>query len=144
MPHIENSVILERLETSNEGTFGIISTHDEIFYVGEQPWRDNRPNISCVPCGVYRCVWTFSPRFKRFMYLVGGVNGRLGIRFHPANFMGDRSMGYSSHLHGCIALGDRLGYLSGQKALLVSRPAVKKFETLMNFEPFTLEIKWNL
>jgi hypothetical protein len=55
--------------------------------------------------------------------------------------MGDDSMGYRRQLNGCIALGERLGWLEGQKALLLSAPAVRRFEEYMGHRPFTLEVR---
>jgi len=76
------------------------------------------------------------------MYLVSEVPGRSGIRIHPANLMGDRSKGYKSHLYGCIALGKKLGAIKDQKAVLISRPAVRLLEDTMKRQAFKLEI-WN-
>jgi hypothetical protein len=75
------------------------------------------------------------------MYLVDGVKDRGGIRLHSANFMGDDTKGYKRQLNGCIALGEKLGVMGGQKALLLSAPAMRRFETLLAGEPFELEIK---
>lgn len=74
------------------------------------------------------------------MYLLLGTDPRTGIRKHPANLMGDDSMGYRRQLNGCIALGERLGWIEKQKALLVSAPAVSRFERHMGRKDFTLEI----
>jgi len=94
-------------------------------FTGELPDRGNAPNLSRIPSETYLCKWTYSPAFKRMMYLVTGVDGRSGIRVHPANLMGDRTKGFKSHLYGCIALGNRIGTLGGQKALLISAPPEK-------------------
>ncbi len=134
-------IILERFETSDQGTFGKIRIGDKTFFTGELPWRDNQPNISCIPAGTYYCQWTMSHRFKRFMYQVDDVNERTGIRIHAANFMGDATLGFRKHLSGCIALGERMAEMGGQKALIISAPAVRKFEELMEHKPFILEIK---
>jgi hypothetical protein len=75
------------------------------------------------------------------MYLLLGSEPRAGIRLHAANLMGDDAMGYRRQLNGCIAFGERLGWMDGQKALLVSAPAVTKFENHMQRQPFTLEIR---
>lgn len=75
------------------------------------------------------------------MYLLLGTDPRAGIRKHPANFMGDDRMGYRRQLNGCIALGERLGWMDGQKALLLSAPAVRRFEDHMQRKPFLLEIR---
>jgi len=55
--------------------------------------------------------------------------------------MGDASLGLKCQLNGCIALGERLGYLDGQKALLLSQPAVRRMEEYFRGGPFLLEIR---
>jgi hypothetical protein len=74
------------------------------------------------------------------MYEVVGVPRRGGIRIHSANFMGDQALGYKVQLQGCIALGEKLGYIGTQKAILISKPAVSHFELIMGGKPFTLEV----
>jgi len=74
------------------------------------------------------------------MYLVGPVPNRSGIRIHPANFMGDRRLGMRFQLNGCISLGKGLGKLAGQRAVLVSRPTVRRFEQLAAGQLLTLEV----
>lgn len=133
-------VTLERLESTDQGTFGRIFFGHNWLYTGELPDRDNQVNISCIPKGDYQVLWTYSPAFKRMMYLVTDVDGRSGIRIHPANLMGDTSKGFKSHLYGCIALGEKRGWLGGQKAVLLSRPAVRMFEDVLERQPFELEI----
>ncbi len=134
-------VVIERLETSDEGTFGRLLVGNLSLYTGELPWRENQTSVSCIPAGIYQCRWTYSSAFKRYMYVVEGVEGRTGIRKHSANFMGDRSKGFKAQLNGCISLGERVGWIEKQKALLLSAPAVRRFETQMELKPFTLEIR---
>lgn len=133
-------VLLLRDPSTDQGTFGKLITEGFSCVTLELPWKENRSNISSIPAGKYRCYWTYSPRFKRRMYLVDGVPGRAGIRIHPANIY--------SQLNGCIALGETLGVMgtkiNGQptrvQAILRSAPAVREFETLMDGKPFLLEI----
>ena len=129
-----------RQQSTDQGTFGILYTLGFKCYTLELPWRDNKSNLSCIPKGTYAVHWTYSPHFKRYMYQITGVTGRAGIRIHSANYAGDVTKGYRSHLYGCIALGKRIGILDGQKAILVSRPTVRAFETLMNKQSFNLRI----
>jgi len=131
---------LIRKESSDSGTFGIFNIFDLAWYSGELPWKDNRPNLSCIQAGRYQCYQTYSPRFKKRLYLIDGVEGRTGLRFHAANLMGDRDKGLKAQLNGCIALGEKLGTIDGQKALLVSSPAIRRFEAALNGRPFELEI----
>jgi hypothetical protein len=134
------NVRIERHETSDHGTFGKLVAEGFSCFTGELPDRENRAAVSCIPPRRFGCVWTFSPTFKRFMYLITGVPGRSGVRIHSANLMGDKSLGFKAQLQGCIALGERLGTMDGQKALLLSAPAVRRFEMFMAGRPFELEI----
>ena len=135
------NVTIERLDSTMEGTFGRLTFNNFVCFTGELPWKDNQSNISCIPKGMYFCHWTYSERFKRMMYLVDNVPNRGGIRIHPANLMGDDSQGFKRQLNGCIALGQTLGMIDRQKALLLSRPVVRQFEDLMKGREFTLEIR---
>ena len=132
--------VLERLESSDQGTFGRITFGGTTLFTGELPEKGNASNASCIPAGTYKCVWTYSPAVKRRMYLVDRVPSRAGIRIHSANFMGDRSCGLKCQLYGCIALGERLGVMDGQKAVVLSACAVRKLEAAMARQPFELEI----
>jgi hypothetical protein len=138
--------LLERHETGDQGTFGRLTLGALTLFTGELPWRENAANVSCIPPGMYRCTWTFSARFKRKMYLVAPVIGRAGIRKHAANLMGDVRKGFKAQLNGCIALGERLGWIDGQKALLLSAPAMRKLETLTQGQTFEMEVRecWDL
>jgi hypothetical protein len=134
--------VLTRLDQSDQGTFGRIVAGSLSLLTGELAWRDNQPNVSCLPePGLHRVVWTWSPRFRRFMYLLLGTEPRAGIRIHSANFCGDDTLGYRRQLNGCLAFGERLGWIDRQKALLLSAPAVRRFEQFMKGRPFTLEIR---
>src|SRR3990167_6293494 len=130
-------LFLERFETGNQGTFGRLMK----WYSIELPWRDNRSSVSSIPEGIYRAYWTYSPRFKRLMYILADTDPRVGIRVHPANLAGDKSLGYLSQLNGCIALGEKLGWIERQKAVLVSAPAVRAFEAMMGRKNFILEVR---
>ena len=139
-------VTLNRTESTDQGTFGVLNAGGVTFFTLELPWRDNRRMVSCIPKGEYSCVWGLSPRLKRYTYRLQDVSGRDGVLIHPANFAGDHTQGWIAQLNGCIALGRRRGMLQNaqerpQKAVLTSAPAVREFEALMAYKPFTLKIK---
>lgn len=133
--------ILQRMEEGDQGTFGRFVAQSLNLYSGELPDRENRPQVSRIIPGTYQAISTYSPKFGRHLYLIGPVTGRLGIRVHSANLMGDIEKGYRSQLNGCISFGERLGWIEGQKALLLSAPAVRRFESFFAHKPFTLEIR---
>ena len=134
------TVRLERLETSDHGTFGRIYFGKYVFYTGELPWRYNKNDVSCIPTGSYICKMTLSARFKRRLYLVLDVKDRFAIRIHSANLMGDSTRGFKCQLNGCISLGEKIGMMDNQKAILVSSSAVRKLEEFLQSKPFILEV----
>lgn len=69
----------------------------------ELPWRDNAPQISCIPEGIYTVVARVSDKFRNH-YHVTGVTGREWILFHPGT--------YTSQLRGCIIPGKQLTHLN--------------------------------
>lgn len=100
----------------------------------ELPNKNNQVRISCIPEGEYTVRFTYSPRYKRKMYLVDGVEGRSGIRIHSANYWYD--------LMGCISLGQSYYDINqdGLPDVTASRKTVKAFEEVMNGEDFILKI----
>lgn len=126
-------VRLVRQETGPQGTHGIISVGNKSWFTVEREWLDNRSNVSCFPTGLYDVRMTWSPRFRAMLYELQDVPGRFACRIHPANL--------ASQLNGCVALGEKRGYMDGVKAILVSRPAVRAFEAALNRQPFRLEVR---
>ena len=133
-------VTLTRLKTGPQGTLGRLDFESIALYTLELPWNDNKNDVSCIPEGKYWGVWSMSPHFHREMYAIIPVKGRAGIRFHSANFAGNNPP-FHKQLNGCIALGERYGLMDGQLAVLLSRPAVRSFEEVMQKQSFILEIK---
>ena len=66
----------------------------------ERAWKNNKPNISCIPLGEYYCVLEYSPSFDKLLWEIYGVEGRAECKFHAANFWNE--------LNGCIGLGRQL------------------------------------
>ncbi len=130
---VQARVLLERKESGDNGTFGVLSFPGFSCCSGELPFRDNHPDTSCIPTGTYTCEWTHSPRLNKETYEVLNVPNRAGIRIHSAN--------YPEQLLGCIALGFNIDIVDGKKGVFGSRDTVAKFETLMNKESFILEIR---
>jgi len=107
----------------------------------ELPWRDNVRKLSCIPAGTYECVMVRSPRFGA-VYHVRDVPGRSEILLHAGNLAGMLPR-FRADVQGCILLGERVGRINNQRAVLVSRPAVRRFNTAMRMKPFELEVRWS-
>ncbi|RKD96790.1 DUF5675 family protein [Marinifilum flexuosum] len=132
---------LHRFEKTDQGTIGIWACPALGFscFALELPWRDNKQGLSCIPPGTYTVVPRWSRKYG-YHYHVTGVKGRMLILIHPLNFAGDKTKGYKTHSAGCIGLGQKHGWLAGQRAILNSRVTVNKFRNLMNNQPFKLTI----
>lgn len=64
---------------------------------------------TAIPRGTYRCIHTYSPKYKRKMPLLDNVPGFEGIRIHAGNSNKDTE--------GCLIFGknDRKGWVSNSK-----------------------------
>ncbi|MBS1562742.1 MAG: hypothetical protein JST39_00080 [Bacteroidetes bacterium] len=85
----------------------------------ELPWRDNKPQVSCVAEGRYELVKRYSPKFKDHLQLVN-VPKRDYILIHPANDA-------IKELRGCIA---PVSLLTAEGKGLRSRIALGQLITL--------------
>jgi len=140
-----NIVSLVRFENTEQGTFGLISINGICFHSLELPYKDNKANISCIPTGEYICKIRYSPSFKRNLYCLQNVKDRSYILIHGANFAGDKSKGYQTHLAGCIALGKSKGTANNkfgnkQRCIFNSQQALREFMDITDNEDFKLII----
>lgn len=134
-------VILVREPSTDHGTPGRLLVDGRHFaYTMEPPWRGNRVNRSCVPAGIYRCVPHRSGRFGT-TYRLEAVPGRTGIIVHPGNYGGDPDKDLVTDTLGCLLLGTRRGWLNGQRVVLASRMAWRRFLERMGRDPFYLTIE---
>ena len=133
-------VTLIRTEKGDEGTFGVLFVEDEfICYTAEPPWRDNKPNVSCIPVGTYTVEPWNSKRFPN-TYHLRDVPNRFAILKHKGNLAGDKSMGYLRHTLGCILVGTKRGWIGKQKAVLLSCVAMRGLRGIIGNNFYELEI----
>ncbi len=110
----EEPMVIEiiRLEESEEGTFGIMKIDKEVFCNTLEPKDElNSTGISSIPAQQY-----IATRYSRAKYPdtfeITKVPGRGKILFHPGNTI--------QNTEGCILLGQYVGKLRGQRAVLNS------------------------
>lgn len=135
------NVYIIRTTTSDQGTEGFLTAPD-INYICktlELPWRDNERNISCIPSQEYLVKIRKSPKYGKIFW-VTNVPNRSYILIHSGNVAGDISKGFRSHSGGCLLLGEKHGFLYGQRAVLNSRITLRKFMNKMDYETFKLKI----
>ncbi|WP_018124960.1 DUF5675 family protein [Desulfovibrio oxyclinae] len=132
-------VILRDIHTG-EATLGRLrfegDTEDFCFTL-EEPWKDNRTYISCIPAGRYRCRRRWSSRFGRELFEVSDVPGRTAILIHAGNTTDD--------IEGCVLLGESRDVGNryfGKPAVLESRSAMTRFmERLHGVNAFDLTVE---
>jgi len=90
-------VLLKRDYKGKDCTLGKMYFGDNFVETLELPWKNNTTQISCIPDGEYEVEKTYSPSFRKNLWLIKNVPHRSGIRIHSAN--------YVSELLGCIAPG---------------------------------------
>ncbi len=132
---------LLRQPSDDQGTYGHLIFPEFRCYTIELPWLDNKPQVSCIPTGTYKVIWSLSPRLKKYTYEILQVPNRGGIRIHGGNIAGNEAKGFPSHSLGCPLVGSILGSIKGQKAVLNSQGTLKKLQAYLNKQPFILEVK---
>jgi len=135
-----DKVFLFREHSSPQGTKGLWVADGFSCKSFELPWKNNAPNISCIPTGSYVCQPRYSKKYGRH-YHITNVDGRSWILTHSGNLAGDINQGFKSHTAGCILLGKYFGKLNGQDAVLLSRTTLRRFITHMDWKPFELIIR---
>ena len=115
---------IKRLETGNQGTFGVLINGGIPFGLTlERQWLNNQSNISCIPEGGYLCKRVKSPKFGN-TFEVTDVTGRSHILFHKGNLDDDYT---TSPL--CLWLQKIV------TAFFSSHPALIRLDTMFLFPP---------
>lgn len=130
-----NVVTLTRGFKTDKVTLGMLQVRGEDhepIYTLENPWKDNKPFISCIPADSYSGRPYDGRKYKN-VFIVDGVPERSGILFHHGNFEEDTS--------GCILVGMSAGKLRGEPAIKDSKKAMEYLRLLLGGEGFILVIK---
>ncbi len=108
-------LVLERYcYSGGMGTFGRIRGAPFEAFTVEQPWRGNRPFVSCVPEAVYELVPYSSEKYPHTFALVN-PDARVFARMEDRERDDDRyacvihSANWARQLQGCVAAGDGEG-----------------------------------
>jgi len=123
---------LIRVSSGEEGTFGVLLKDKLPLCVTlEDPWNNNKNNISCIPDGEYSCIPHNGTKYKE-TWILEEVPGRSAIVIHVGNTQ--------KNTEGCILVGEKFGVLDGQAAILGSQNAMKILrKTLPTY--FTISIR---
>lgn len=144
-------LVLKRVASLPHATYGVLLADDgqPLCLTLEDPWLDNRRNVSCIPTGSYLCKRKVSPKHGE-TFEVTGVPGRSAILFHAGNWAGDPGVAsgpMAGHTQGCILLGQSWGVprILGNEhrvGVVTSTRAVAKFmEALREVNQFLLRVE---
>ena len=99
----------------------------------EDPWNDNKPFISCILPGFFKCV-RYSSKKHPDTFLIKDTPGRDLCLFHVANTIKD--------VEGCIGVGEEFGLIDGKLAVLGSGRGFAEFlQRTAGLKEFELEIR---
>jgi len=102
-----------RVANTQHGTFGSYLYEGIPFAVTlEPPWKDNQPDISCIPAGKYIAELVDSPKYGR-VYEITNVPGRTHVLNHWGNKL--------QNTLGCVLIAEKFGVLDGEPAVLTSK-----------------------
>lgn len=125
------------------GVFGQLDIGVQKYFTVEQPWRDNKPFVSCIPAGEYIFIPHSSPRYGETYALIGDTvsqyqddnHARYACLIHAANWPED--------VQGCIGVGDSLTYINGKLGVTNSRNSVENLKRYLKINTDYLQIQWD-
>ncbi|MBN2814976.1 MAG: hypothetical protein JXQ80_12915 [Bacteroidales bacterium] len=117
------------------GRLILLDTDGDVVFqcaVLELPWKNNLPDVSCIPTGCYHVKKTNSPKFGPGTFELMGVPGRKSIRIHPGNF--------TSQIEGCLLPGEAFKDINSDSITDVvnSKATVEKLKKLTDSFELTI------
>lgn len=112
-------MLITRRESSDFGTFGVLTLGGFRCFTLEPPDRSNAPEASCIPAGEYEVEPWSSASYLQALRLAH-VPGRTGILIHQGNWAGDREKGMRSNSRGCILVGSKRALVYEQPGIIES------------------------
>lgn len=102
------TILLTRKVFTSNSTIGDLVFEDFGCWVLEPPLHGN---LVCIPPGIYKIEWRWSPAHKRFVPGLLDVPGRTDIEIHPGNFEGSKNQNgvVKFDSKGCLLPGENHG-----------------------------------
>jgi len=130
---------IKRVAYTHQGTFGVFKINEEpIGVIAEEVWRNNQPNISCIPEGRFLCErGIYYPKhgdpYESFMLL--DVPKRDRIWIHIGNSIMDTL--------GCILIAERFEHINDMFGVWTSRAGFDEMmERLKGIDQWMLNITY--
>jgi len=128
---------LRRIHTANGATIGVLSGLSHTLYTLEEAWRENKPKISSIPAGTYKCIphgWEPGAVVsKPKVWQLQNVPGRSAILIHVGNTTKDTE--------GCILAGMGMMVTQTLSSISDSHMAIEQMRKEIGENPFLLTIE---
>ncbi len=127
-------VVLQRLYQGDDCTIGTMSIGRKVLcYTLENPWEDNKEDVSSIPEGRYSCVPYTSEKYPR-IWKINNVKDRTDVLIHVGN--------YKEDTEGCILVGSNVANYKGRNMVTNSNITMEKLRSDIGvMRSFTLIIK---
>lgn len=126
------NLFLYRVASSDKGTFGVLVLDDEpLCTTCEDPWKDNKTGISCIPEGTYSAVRHNGAKYQN-VWALKNVPNRDAILIHQGNTIEDT--------RGCILVGSGFGRYTNLPSITSSAIALDMLKKKLPAN-FTITIK---
>jgi hypothetical protein len=104
---------LHRQLPSFDATFGEFfdDANTHLCFTVERPWLNNKPLVSCIPVGRYRCI-PHNSKDHPNTWEITNVQNRTNVLIHNANF--------AHQLLGCVGVGKKIDLINGIKGVTQS------------------------
>ena len=124
---------LQRMNDEYGCTLGVLSGKDGVIcHTLENPWKDNKRNVSCIPEGEYECKPYNSPKYPE-VWELQHVKDRSKILIHAGNFEHDTQ--------GCILVGRAIKDYKRDKMVTSSVNTLNELREKIGVNnSFTLEV----
>lgn len=122
----DEMIVLERRIFLPDVTIGVVwdTESDLKLWSVENPWKDNKLWVSCIPEGFYHIEYVSGLRKRGAEWVIKDVESRSNIEFHVANTSDD--------VQGCIGLGLGLGLFRGNTlGIAHSRDGTSRFNKVL-------------
>lgn len=116
----------------------------------EPAWRDNRPNISCIPAGAYALLPYRSAKHRYALQIIGGTVGDSKRHLDPPVVARYKCLVHSANcgwqLQGCLAPGLTLqehgDWKTGGPAVRSSIRALMRLYAALGNGPAQMIVRW--
>lgn len=132
--HLDRLDSRSGLESTEYGTFGVLSLGSHRWTTVERPWEHNEPFVSCVPEGTYDLV-PHDGKSGATWALVGETVAHYPDGKKPRSTCILEVANLANEVQGCIGVGTWFGHYQRQRAVCGSKDAMAELLDVLKGQP---------